>query len=79
MAEESSEIFLHRKLAFTAASGDSRGAKFSDKKYSVYCTLHVQLNDVHFPVTPLKFVYSFIPLCVLLVPNIWFKLWHMAF
>jgi hypothetical protein len=30
----------------------------------------VKLNDVQFPVTPLKFIYSFILLCVLLVPNI---------
>lgn len=74
ITEESNEVFLHRKFAFTAASGDSHGAKLSDETYCLYCSLYVQLNNVRFPVTPLKFIYSFILLCVPLVPNSCFKL-----
>jgi hypothetical protein len=69
ITEESNEVFLHRKLAFTAASGDGHGAKFSDKTHCLYCAVYVKPNDVQFPATPLKFIYSFILLvfCLFLI------------
>jgi len=67
ITEKSNEVFLYRNLAFTAASNDSHGANFSDKTYCLYCALYVKLNDIQSPIIPLKLIYSFILLCVLLV------------
>lgn len=53
IADESNEVLLHRKLAFTAGSGDGLCYKFSDKTCCLFGALYMKLSEVLVPVTPL--------------------------